>query len=324
MTIAQQKQHLRIHGRVPFNENGRAQLWWSFSGFSFCFDGTGFSFSASFSDEQPGIVSVVIDGITHKRAVDGDNTFSFAMKEGAHVVTIRRTSKRTDSLAINICDLSVDGTFLEPPAEKQMKIEFFGDSITCGYGVLGLPSHHCWLTHQEDTAYSYAALTAAHFDAEARLISISGHGVVHNFGKDRRMLIPKAFRWSGSEPDTAEWDFADGFMPDVVVINAGTNDVAGGTTADEMQEGATAFIQNIRAQYPDAKIVWTYGMMNTDFIPPIDAAVKQLRETDKNVWFLPTTPIWKYEGQSAANGHPGVVGQRRLAKELISLLEKIL
>lgn len=324
MKIAQQKQQLRIHGRVPFDADGNAHLWWSFSGFSFCFNGTDFSFSASFTDQQPAILAVVIDGITYKRAVQGEDTFSFAVKEGDHTVSVRRISKRTDSPDVCIHTLTINGAFLAPPAEKQMKMEFLGDSITCGYGVLGLPTCRRWNAIDEDATCSYAALTAAHFNAEARFESISGHGVVRNFGKDRRVRIPKAFLLAGSEPDTEPWDFSDGFVPDVVVINAGTNDVAGGVTEEEMYEGATAFIQLIREHYPNAKIVWTYGLMNTNFIKPLSACVEAIRETDKNVWFMPTTPIYTHKGETGANGHPGIVGHRRLAKELIAFLKEIL
>ncbi len=318
------EQNIRIHGRVPFDADGTAHLWWSFSGFSFRFHGTGFSLSAAFSDEQPAYLAVVIDGITHKRALNGEETFSFTVKDGEHTVTVRRASNRTGSPAVRVVDLSVDGAFLPPPAEKQMKIECIGDSITCGYGILGLPSCCCYLAADEDATLNYAAQVAAHFDAEARYESISGRGIVHNCDGTVANLIPTFFGQAGKDANTAPWDFADGFTPDVVIVNAGTNDVGGGTSEQEMETAAIQFLRDIRARYPNAKIVWTYGLMNTKFIPALQRAVDTVRKTDTNVWFLPTTPVGQHAGETGANTHPGILGQRRLAKELIAFIKTIL
>ncbi len=98
---------LQIHGRVPFNHNGEAELWWSFAGFSFRFHGTGFSLSAAFTDEQPGHLAFIIDGITHKRAINGEKTFTFTVKDGEHTVFVRRASNRAASGAVLLTDFSL-------------------------------------------------------------------------------------------------------------------------------------------------------------------------------------------------------------------------
>lgn len=317
------EQNVRIHGRVPFDAEGNAHLWWSFAGFSFRFFGTGFSLSATFTDEQPAHLAFIIDGITHKREINGEETFTFTVKDGEHTVFVRRVSNRAASGALGLTDFAVDGTLLPPPAEKQMKIEFIGDSITCGYGILGLPGG-VYVSKEEDATINYAALLTAHFDAEARYESISGKGIVHNCNGDQANLIPQFFKRYGKGISTAPFLFDDGFAPDVVIVNAGTNDVGGKTTEQEMETAAVLFLRDIRTRYPQAKIVWTYGMMNTTFIPALQKAVDTVRETDKNVWFMPTTPVYAHTGETGPQGHPGIVGHRRLANELIGFLEEIL
>ncbi|MBP3381311.1 MAG: hypothetical protein J6L00_01590 [Clostridia bacterium] len=317
------EQNIRLHGRIPFDANGNAALWWSFAGCSFRFYGTGFSLSATFTDEQPAHLAFIIDGITYKRAINGEETFVSTVKDGEHTVFVRRVSNRAASGALLLTDFSVDGTLLTPPAKKQMNIEFVGDSITCGYGILGLPGG-VYVSAEEDATINYAALLAAHFDAEARFISMSGRGIVHNCDGSCSNLIPHLFNRYGRGINTAPFLFDDGFIPDVVIVNAGTNDVGGKTTEQQMETAATLFLKDIRTRYPHAKIVWTYGMMNTKFIPALQKAVDTVRESDKNVWFMPTTPVQAHTGETGPQGHPGIVGHRRLAKELIAFLKEIL
>lgn len=317
------EQNVRLHGRIPFDADGNAHLWWSFAGFSFRFCGTGFSLSATFTDEQPAHLAFIIDGITEKREINGEQTFHFTVKNGEHTVYVHRSSNRAASGAVLLTDFAVNGRLLTPPAEKQMKMEFVGDSITCGYGILGVPSH-AYIPAEEDATINYAALVTAHFNAEARFVSMSGRGVVHNCDGSCSNLIPHLFNRYGKWINAAPFLFNDGFVPDVVVINAGTNDVVGKTTELQMETAAALFIRDIRTRYPQAKIVWTYGMMNTKFIPALQKAVDTVRRTDKNVWFMPTTPVHEHTGETGAQGHPGILGHRRLAKELIGFIEEIL
>ena len=57
---------------------------------------------------------------------------------GSHTLTFRRLSEGDNP--IKVASLSVFGEdcgFLPPPAAPEKRIEFFGDSITCGFGDLG-------------------------------------------------------------------------------------------------------------------------------------------------------------------------------------------
>ena len=57
---------------------------------------------------------------------------------GSHTLTFRRLSEGDNPM--KVASLSVFGEdcgFLPPPAAPEKRIEFFGDSITCGFGDLG-------------------------------------------------------------------------------------------------------------------------------------------------------------------------------------------
>lgn len=326
-TFAQLETNVYRHGRTLTDEKGGLSLSFSYSGFTLRFIGNDFSlFTDAYTVETPEYFAVTVDGYTEKIAVHGEAAeHVFSVADGPHTLTVRRASAFSGSRPVIFSGIafSDNTTLLPPPAEKKLKMEFLGDSITCGYGILGAPGEP-YKTVTEDATINYAAQVAAALDAEARFIAFSGQGIVHNCAGAIGLPIPTLFHSASRHAAQPQWDFDDGFAPDVVVINAATNDVGGKTTEEEMEAGATAFLKDVRAQYPAAKIVWIYGLMNTEFIPALQKAVDTLRQTDENIWFLPTEPIRKYPGETGANGHPGILGHRRAAKELIAFIKGII
>ena len=89
-----------------------------------------------------------------------------------------------------------------------------------------------------------------------------------------------------------------------------------------MTAGAIAFIHKVRARYPDAVILWTYGLMNQDFVSALTAAVETVRKADEKVWFLPLDCIYDRVGEVGANGHPGLLAHRRAANALAAFLQE--
>lgn len=326
-TFAQLGNQVYRHGRVLTDENGALLLSFSYSGFTLRFHGGDFSlFTGAYAVSKAAFFTVTVDGYTEKIMVHGNEAeHIFHLPVGEHTLTVRRASAFSASRPVAFQSIGFQGdvTLLPPPAEKSFKMEFLGDSITCGYGILGAPAE-VYDSKTEDATINYAAQIAKAFDAEARFIAYSGQGIVHNCIGEIGLPIPTLFRSAQRHTETVAWDFDDGFIPDVVVVNAGTNDVGGKTTDDEMYQGATAFLKDIRAHYPQAKIVWTYGLMNTEFVPTFQKVIEDMRATDENVWFIPLDTIYSFKGQTGANGHPGILGHRRAANELIAFIKGII
>ena len=326
-TFAALGERVRYFGRLLPAQNDGMQFSFSYSGFSIRFTGEEFAlFADTYTPEMPAYFTVNIDGLTEKIAVRGEETsYIFRLKAGEHTVTVRRASAWGDSrpVTFSAVGLDDDADILEPPAEKPFKMEFIGDSITCGYGILGVLGE-LYQSKTEDATLNYAAQVAAAFDADARFIAYSGQGIVYNCAGEIGLPIPQLFRSAQRHTTDIPWNFDDGFVPHVVVVNAGTNDEGGKTTDEQMYAGATAFLKDIRAQYPNAKIVWTYGMMNTKFVPILTKVAEDMRVTDQNVWFLPIQPVGCFAGETATQGHPAIRGHRRAAKELIAFIKGIL
>jgi lysophospholipase L1-like esterase len=143
---------------------------------------------------------------------------------------------------------------MDPPAGASRLIEVIGDSITCGYGVLGtLADSDCYPTESHwDT---YAAVTGRALGAEVSTIAASGRGVIRNYGGDTSGTMPMLYPRVIANAETPVWDFH--VEPQVVVINLGTNDISNskGDPGDAFRDTYISLLQTIRNEYPHAYII---------------------------------------------------------------------
>ena len=219
-----------------------------------------------------------------------------------HVVRFTKISEPAYGLAVFTGVTAGEGGELTAtPALSNRHIEFIGDSITNGYGVMqGDPCNGNSTNSNADQ--SFATLTAKALKADYTLIAYSGRGLAKNLdGTDSithdannadnaNNVMPAMFLDtippSSTTPTAVAWD-ATQKQPSVVVINLGTNDfswariahVNGGNTTgtctdllcnpDEATFVANyvAFLAQVRAAYPDAYIVATTGPMLSDNYP---------------------------------------------------------
>ncbi len=223
--------------------------------------------------------NVSIDGGPPRRlaARSGQATYELAsgLPVGPHTVEV---VKRTETLVgvSELQGLEVHGELEEPPARPALRMELVGDSISCGYGtevsvipdaaspVPGFTSKH------QDPTRAYGWLTAQSLGAELVTVCYSGHGVYRNLDATRGNLLPALYELA-VPGHAAGWDFSR-YVPDVIVINAGTNDVFAGSGTPEFLPDETAFknayrsfLARLRALYPQARIVCTLGSMTDGY-----------------------------------------------------------
>jgi aryl-phospho-beta-D-glucosidase BglC (GH1 family) len=98
------------------------------------------------------------------------------------------------------------GKLLNAPTPKERKIEFIGDSITCGYGNEGLYKEQNFTPKNENSYLSYAAITARNLDASANLISWSGIGISQNYGGSAGPLMGERYMYT-LPYSNVKWDF---------------------------------------------------------------------------------------------------------------------
>ena len=219
--------------------------------------------------------------------------------EQEHTVQVRkRTNARSSTAGLSRLVL-MDGTILEPEKPKERTIEFLGDSLTVGYMASKAgKTASGWSTTTEDVTGTYCPQIAEAFDAQYQVVAVSGRGIVRNNGGDAQTLFPEIYRQLDyyNNPDVP-WDFA--VQPDVLVINLGTNDESEANETlnpEEFRQGLYAFLKELRQYYPNAQLLYTYGLVRTGLSEEIQAVITQLQnEGDDHIHYLQLTQCEKWE-----------------------------
>ncbi len=211
-----------------------------------------------------------------------------------------------------------------PAKEKELSIEFIGDSITCAYGVEGQSAYEQYTTKTENFMKSYAYLTAQKLNADYSAVSYSGHGIVSGYSNEGErnadQLVPPYYKIYGNLKDYAKpWDFTKK-ANDVVVMNLGTNDYSYVSKdfeerSQEFIDGYEEFLETIRECNPNAYIVCTYGIMGgQEMYPLIEQAVKNFSEKNKdNKITVYESPIQNQADGIGSDWHPSEITQQKNA-----------
>ena len=245
-----------------------------------------------------------------------------------HKITIVKITEAAMSYAkfneINI--LGGDLLALPDIEDERLKVEFIGDSITCGYGVHGLPNSPYHIK-EEDGLYSYAHLTAKALNLNARYFSVSGFGVFTKYDGDRNGIISKVYPYTNYFIDeTITFDPKE-FTPDLYVINLGTND----SGHIHNLEVANGFVNNyiellltLKKYSPDAKILCTCGTLCNNVFSYIIEAVNKAKKIGLTNIHLLEFPYHNVIEDGIASGHPSFKTHEKDSILLISKIKEIM
>ncbi len=278
---------------------------------------------------------VLIDGKYSDKikVLKGKNTYTVAtnLDNNAHVIQIFKATN-TDERVTDFYGFLVEenAKILKQKHKKQLKMEFFGDSITAGHGVEvkdGDPD--TYFAEFFNNYFTYAAVTARHFNAQYYNTSKSGIGITVSWDK---AIMPEIYHRLNPNDSTSQWDFSK-YQPDIVVVNLFQNDNSlvlkpeheqfkkrfGNTKPSEdfIINAYADFIQSLRKVYPNANIICTLGNMDvvnegSKWPSYIKAAAKGLN--DNKVYVKIFTPKNTY-------GHPRIKEQQAMGDELIKFIE---
>ena len=322
--IAENTDKILIHGR-PYFTDGNLGLHWTASGVEMIFSGSRISFFFSeVKADQAVYLSLTLDGVCSKHAVSTGRecVMTQQVTEGIHRVSLLRlNSDGAGILPVSHVEIEGERALLLPaPCELARKIEFYGDSITCGYGNLGY-SGPGFLAHRSDGTQTYAYLACKMLNAEGRFMGYSGQGICHSWGGDVGVTFGD-FYSRITRDSTEKWDFSR-WTPEIVVINGGTNDSHGGTSNEDFYTSGKQLVTDLRTAYPHAHIIWLYGMMGGGFASVIQSIMQDMGGSEKGFYCLFTTAHYEHEGESGGNGHPGIKCHRRVAHELAEFINGI-
>lgn len=368
LTAKQCESELSWTGRTLYDAEQDALFFnWSCAGFTLRFRGTRVAMKAlAYADRFPG------EGEQFPWFAvfaDGEDTpgREFSLQEGersvtlfesataeSHVLRIVKRSEASKGRA-GIRALEVDGELLALQEEKpRRRIEFIGDSITCGFGNEMSPEDEVFSSKKENGLAAYAAVAAELLDAAVQSVCISGIPLCWARDESYRIKLPWAPEFitsvrtmegcyeyadrlqeeaAGKTDDFTRWDFSR-FVPDAIVINLGTNDafrirVSGNDPAEagHFQSRYAAFLDRIRALNGEAPwIVCTLGPMDYFLYDNIEKAAAQHRARSgyERIVCMKFGAIDPWGAEMGGLGHPNVKAHARMGRELATLLDTLI
>lgn len=334
--IAHNDKRIGYSGRIGRTDSC-AEIYWTGSSVSLNVKGTS-AVNALLSDEQGNnYYYVIVDGVeasATKLKIDKEKKlYSLAsnLSNGPHRIELFKITN-TDYITTRFFGFAVDkaGRVMKASKKPRRKIEFFGNSITCGHGAdVPADSADSGAPQYFNNYKAYGAITARHFGAQYHCTAKSGIGITISWFNE---VMPELYDRLNPADSTSKWDFAL-YTPDIVVVNLFQNDSwlvnrpdheqfkrRFGTTKpteDFIIAAYKGFIQNLRSRYARAVIICCLGNMDatkegSPWPGYVERAVASLK--DKKI----VTHFFAYK---KTPGHPKLKEQQAMADDLIAFIK---
>jgi lysophospholipase L1-like esterase len=322
---------VRFIGRVDTTSDAaHPRFSWSGTGFVARFEGTSLAADLNVTGAAA-IFKTVVDGAPQPPFTSAQGTATYMLASnlaaGVHTVELYRQTEGPQG-ETRVMKITTDGTLMDPPPGPDRLIELIGDSITCGYGILGtmndLNASDCFpLESHWDT---YEAIAGRALGAEVSTIAASGRGIVRNYGGDTTGTMPMLYPHAVTNSATPAWDFH--VEPQAVIINLGTNDISNnkGDPGTAFRDTYRALLETVRAEYPHTYIICIIApLLNGGDLATISGHIKAAVDArnaagDSRVEFFNQIPA-QTSDKYACQYHPNVAENMMMADLLVGELK---
>lgn len=319
---------VRVVGRAATTDDGSLTFDWSGVYIDIRFHGSYLAMEVS--DTKRNYFNLTVDGeLQEKLTVEGERSLVvlFDGAEGDHVVRIQKATEAEQGRTTIHC-FTTDGAF--SPIQERIRrphIEFYGDSLTCGYGTESKSGDEPFLPETENCLYAYAALTAEAFGADYNLVSHSGRGLIRNYGDSLAASDPattmsgRAFRLFDEDP-ASMWNFDESsYRPDAIVITLGTNDFSTQPhpTPEAFVAGYRALIEQIRAKW-NAELP-VLCVVHSPYA--VDCVKAMVATIDKTAMADISWGVYNRTTDLGASEHPNRFGQQKMAAIVIEAFSEL-
>ena len=340
---------MKLVGRNYIAEN-RLYPIHSGSGCEFHFTGTKLEIVLGFSDRpdseipyccRPRIAVMVNGRFVIKKVIEFiDERYTLISSENriSADIAVIKLSEAAFSIG-NVSFEADENAVIEPVPSAEKRIEFIGDSITCGYGIDDANINSEFATEAENSMKSYAYRTAKLLGMDYSIFAYSGHGIISGWTSDgvrnTAELLPPYYESLGKSYDMVNglkisdipWNFSIQ-TSDIVIVNLGTNDSSFCTvnedTFDEFENAYAEFLRTVRRCNPSALLILCINIIGNDMFPYIcNAAHKLISEGDSRIL------TFRFTQQNGMLGygsqwHPSEDTQAYAAEELAEFIRNIM
>lgn len=317
-------------GRVDFSDTDAPAFYWSGNSATIGFTGDRLGVVLD-DDNGDNFFDVILDG-------DGADRYVIACQKGRHVYPVpvdmtdtnhtvqifRRTDPTWAGTKFEGIEIGENNHVFNPEIHHHLKIAFYGDSITSGYGVMSITHKNEGDASVMDNYAAYDALTARHFHADYHNISRSGIGILKSWYP---LIMPEMFdRLNPADPHS-HWDFSK-WVPDIIVINLFQNDSwllpreKSPPAREKIIQAYVDFAHSLHEHYPDATYICMLGNMDiTRKDSPWPGYVREAVSKMKDEWNIHIACLEVPYKETP--GHPNLKEQRTLASALIQEINAV-
>lgn len=265
--------------------------------------------------------------------------FTFKATKYSRKIHTIRIVKATEA---GMGEVLVDGSDISAlqvemgPVKK--KIEFIGNSITCGFGndVTGAPCTTAQWYDQHNAYLAYGPVVCRKLNADYLLSSVSGYGIYRNWNaeKPEENTLPDVYDHLFLRKEEPE-PFPNDYQPDLVSICLGTNDLSDGDgqkarnpfNKEKFISTYIAFIQHIYSKYPGTRIALLNSpMLNGEKNAIFVECLNTIRDHFKNDTSHKPIEIFLFPAMkpTGCDEHPSTEEHRQMADLLLPFYKKLL
>lgn len=271
--------------------------------------------------------------------------------DGIHRITIRKITENAKG-KLCIAEFCTDGEILpliqenrqgaEQSAAGRLSLEFIGDSITCGFGNMVNDANRMFYSADENGWMAHPAVAARRLQADFSVVACSGIAMSAGIGNfDYGMASMKYYypyrdrmlqELEEKVDEPVLWDFQK-HIPDVIVLNLGTNDAAvidlnADTHAgvEQFEKDYFEFLQLLRSYNgPSPWIICALGSLDYFLYDSIQRVAESFRRAynDDRVSCFKYGRVRVSDGLGACR-HPYVTTQVRMGEEQAAYIRSIL
>lgn len=322
--VAANHQDINYMGRIHWTEDGEGAFTYPGTTAMFRFKGTQVGMETS---PGSGKFIVEIDGkdpvsVTYS-PTDSLMILAENLNDTVHDVRITYAIEGYEKKP-HFRNFIIDGKLLPAEQKPELKMEFIGNSITCGYGIEDENPDHDFSYDTENHTLTYAYKTARALNADFNVVARSGIGIYRNYGSPKEgdtNTMPLEYDYTMLYNHDYKWDHSQ-FHPDIICINLGTNDTSENNYDIALyEEHYRNFLKHLRELHPQAKIVLLTGAMLQDqALTDVKMVLDKLASEDHHVYRFDMSPQTGELGYGAS-WHPSGRQAERMAEELIPFLQ---
>ncbi|MCL2327191.1 MAG: GDSL-type esterase/lipase family protein [Bacteroidetes bacterium] len=295
--------------------------------------------------------NVIIDGKVQGKPLQlmpGKHIYTLAqnLAERTHTIELfKRTESQVGEVAFHGFREEVSGENLAMADLPNLKLEFIGNSITCGYGnavaysAQDLETKSGFNSVNENNYMAYGAITARNLRAQYSCIAYSGRGLFQNNTGCTEGTVPQMYDRIFPDNPQSVWTAADraAYAPHYIIINLGSNDFYAETSQgknfyverEKFVDAYVNFVNKLRSYYPQATIICTVGVMMSDSYPKNAQQWTRIQEYtqvvrnhfasqgDNNVLYL---NLGQQSVPYGEDWHPSIATHEKMAKTLTDFI----